>query len=177
MPTQLNSSLSSFCHNTVPSRQKAPLPTSPQAAFQESPEKSAPKPINLPSHTRTLATPRIPTAIYCRVSTTHPHQQESLENQITHYQDFMKNNPQYSLAKIYYDFGISGYKEERPGFSQMLKDAQDGHFRQIITKSITRFARNTLDCINYTRILRQLGIGVLFEKENVLIGFTQLNEK
>lgn len=167
MLTHLNSSLSSLCHNTVPSRQKAPLPTSPHVAFQESPEKSAIKPINLSSQTRTLDTPRIPTAIYCRVSTTHPHQQDSLENQITHYQDFMKNNPQYSLAKIYYDFGISGYKEERPGFSQMLKDAQDGHFRQIITKSITRFARNTDTILKTTRQLRTLEIDVYFELQKI----------
>ena len=130
MPTHLNSSLSSLCHNTVPSHQKAPLPTSPQAAFQESPEKSAPKPITLPSHTRTLDTPRISTAIYCRVSTTHPHQQDSLENQITHYEKIIEKHPEYRLTKVYYDYGISGYKEKRPGFNQMLQDAEKGFFRQ-----------------------------------------------
>lgn len=113
------------------------------------------------------APPQIPTAIYCRVSTTHPHQQDSLENQITHYQDFMKNNPEYSLTKIYYDFGISGYKEERPGFSQMLQDAENGHFRQIITKSITRFARNTDIILKTTRQLRSLEIDVYFELQKI----------
>lgn len=109
----------------------------------------------------------IPTAIYCRVSTTHPHQQDSLENQITHYQNLMENHPEYSLTKIYYDFGISGYKEERPGFSQMLRDAQNGQFRQIITKSITRFARNTDTILKTTRQLRNLEIDVYFELQKI----------
>ena len=52
----------------------------------------------------------VPTAVYCRVSTLHPHQQDSLENQIRHYQEFMKKTPNYILTEIYYDFGISGYK-------------------------------------------------------------------
>ena len=87
----------------------------------------------------------IPTAIYCRVSTLHPHQQDSLENQIRHYQEFMKKTPNYILTEIYYDFGISGYKETRPGFCKMLEDARKGCFRQII--------RNPLLVLHATQIL------------------------
>ena len=105
----------------------------------------------------------IPTAIYCRVSTLHPHQQDSLENQIRHYQEFMKKTPNYILTGIYYDFGISGYKENRPGFCKMLEDARKGCFQQIITKSITRFARNTDTVLKTTRELKELGIDIYFE--------------
>ena len=78
------------------------------------------KPLSIPAAENPLSIPTaaplssIPTAIYCRVSTLHPHQQDSLENQIRHYQEFMKKTPNYILTEIYYDFGISGYKETRP---------------------------------------------------------------
>ena len=104
----------------------------------------------------------VPTAVYCRVSTLHPHQQDSLENQIRHYQEFMKKTQNYILTEIYYDFGISGYKETRPGFCKMLEDARKGCFRQIITKSITRFARNTDTVLKTTRQLKELGIDIYF---------------
>ena len=109
----------------------------------------------------------ISTAIYCRVSTFHPHQQDSLENQIRHYQEFMKKTPNYILTEIYYDFGISGYKETRPGFCKMLEDARKGCFRQIITKSITRFARNTDTVLKTTRQLKELGIDIYFELQKI----------
>lgn len=109
----------------------------------------------------------IPTAVYCRVSTIHPHQQDSLENQIRHYQEFMKKNPNYILTEIYYDFGISGYKENRPGFCKMLEDARKGCFQQIITKSITRFARNTDTVLKTTRQLKDLGIDIYFELQKI----------
>lgn len=109
----------------------------------------------------------IPTAIYCRVSTLHPHQQDSLENQIRHYQEFMKKTPNYILTEIYYDFGISGYKETRPGFCKMMEDARKGCFRQIITKSITRFARNTDTVLKTTRQLKELGVDIYFELQKI----------
>ena len=78
----------------------------------------------------------VPTAVYCRVSTSTMHQRDSLENQISHYREMLQKHSKYHLTKIYYDQGISGYKEKRPGFEKMLKDAKNGCFRQIITKSI-----------------------------------------
>ena len=83
---------------------------------------TAENPLSIPAAENPLSIPTaapissIPTAIYCRVSTLHPHQQDSLENQIRHYQEFMKKTQNYILTEIYYDFGISGYKEIRPGF-------------------------------------------------------------
>ena len=109
----------------------------------------------------------IPVAVYCRVSTTHPHQLDSLENQMTHYEKIIEKHPEYRLTKVYYDYGISGYKEKRPGFNQMLQDAEKGFFRQIITKSVTRFARNTDTVLNTTRQLKKLGIDVYFELQKI----------
>lgn len=134
---------------------------------------AAEKPLSIPAVEKPLSIPTaenslsIPTAIYCRVSTLHPHQQDSLENQIRHYQEFMKKTPNYILTEIYYDFGISGYKETRPGFCKMLEDAQKGCFRQIITKSITRFARNTDTVLKTTRQLKKLGIDIYFELQKI----------
>ena len=88
-------------------------------------------------------------------------------NQIRHYQEFMKKTPNYILTEIYYDFGISGYKETRPGFCKMLEDARKGCFRQIITKSITRFARNTDTVLKTTRQLKELGIDIYFELQKI----------
>ncbi len=109
----------------------------------------------------------IPTAVYCRVSTAHSHQQDSLENQILHYQKFIEEHPEYVLTEIYYDQGISGYKEKRPGFLKMLQDAGNGCFRLLITKSISRFARNTETVLKTTRYLTDLGIDVYFELQKI----------
>ena len=88
------------------------------------------------------------------------------------------SNKEWTMAGIFADEGITGTStKKRTEFLRMIRQCKQKKIDLILTKSIQRFARNTLDCINYTRILRQLGIGVLFEKENVLIGFTQLNEK
>lgn len=110
---------------------------------------------------------RIPVAVYCRVSTKADRQGDSLENQITHYTESIGNDPRYELVEIYYDFGISGYKEARPGFQRMMDDAEAGRFRQVITKAITRFARNTRTVLESTRRLKELGIGVYFELQGI----------
>lgn len=106
-------------------------------------------------------------AVYARVSTKTGNQASSLENQIQHYQDTVGNDPQYELVEIYYDFGISGYKESRPGFQKMMEDAEAGKFNLIITKAITRFARNTQTVLDSTRKLKELGIGVYFELQGI----------
>lgn len=109
----------------------------------------------------------VPTAVYCRVSTDTLHQRDSLENQISHYREMLQKHSKYHLTKIYYDQGISGYKEKRPGFEKMLQDAKKGCFQQIITKSITRFARNTDTILKTTRWLKKLGIDVYFELQGI----------
>lgn len=112
-------------------------------------------------------TEKIPVAVYCRVSTKAERQGDSLENQIAHYTDAVGEDPRYELVEIYYDFGVSGYKEARPGFQRMMDDAENGRFRQVITKAITRFARNTRTVLESTRRLKELGIGVYFELQGI----------
>ena len=104
---------------------------------------------------------------YARVSTDSIKQGESLENQVTTYERVIKSNPEYEFAGVYADFGKSGTVENRPEFQRMLADCRGGTIDLIITKSISRFARNTTIVLNYTRELKQLGIGVYFEENNI----------
>lgn len=111
---------------------------------------------------------KLKVAAYARVSTDHEEQANSLDNQIRHYQNLISSNPEYELAGVYHDFGISGFKEKRPGFQKMMTDARAGKIDRIITKSITRFARNTDTVLKATRELKEMGIGVFFELQNIL---------
>ena len=80
----------------------------------------------------------------------------------------IENNPEYELVDIYADEGISGTNtKKRDEFNRMIDDCRSGRIDMIITKSISRFARNTLDCLNYVRELKEKGITILFEKENI----------
>jgi site-specific DNA recombinase len=107
-------------------------------------------------------------AAYCRVSTDSEEQESSYETQIEHYTSFISNHPDWVLAGIYADDGISGMNiKKRDEFQRMINDCNDGKIDMVITKSISRFARNTVDCLNYTRILKNKNIGVYFEKENI----------
>ena len=106
-------------------------------------------------------------AAYCRVSREGEEQETSIENQIAHYKELIEKNPDYEYVGIYYDHGISGFKEKRPGFQKMMDDARAGKIDLIITKSITRFARNTDTILKATRELKELGIGVFFELQNI----------
>ncbi len=118
---------------------------------------------------------KIKVCAYCRVSTDSSEQENSLDNQRDYYEEKIKSNPSYEFVDVYYDFGISGFKEMRPGFQKMIEDAKAGKIDLILTKSIdliivksiSRFARNTQDCLSYSRMLKNMGIGVYFEKENV----------
>ena len=104
---------------------------------------------------------------YCRVSTEHEDQENSLDNQITHYKEVISSNPEYEFVDVYYDYGISGFKEQRPGFQKMMDDARAGKIDLIITKSVTRFARNTVTFLSAERELKGMGIGIFFELQNV----------
>lgn len=111
---------------------------------------------------------KIRVAAYCRVSTEQDEQLNSFENQVTYYTEYINRNPQYELAGIYADEGISGTStKRRENFNRMIRDCELGKIDLIITKSISRFARNTQDCLNYSRRLKELGIGVMFEKEGI----------
>ncbi len=107
-------------------------------------------------------------AAYCRVSTEEEEQLSSYEAQCEYYTDKIMSNKEWTMAGIFADEGITGTStKKRTEFLRMIRLCKQKKIDMILTKSIQRFARNTLDCINYTRILRDLGIGVFFEKENL----------
>jgi DNA invertase Pin-like site-specific DNA recombinase len=107
-------------------------------------------------------------AAYARVSTNSDEQYTSYEAQVNYYRKFIQNRPDWEYTNVYADEGISGTNtKRRAGFNKMINDALNGKINLIITKSISRFARNTLDTISYVRKLKDNGIEVFFEKENL----------
>lgn len=107
-------------------------------------------------------------AAYCRVSTDNEEQATSYEMQIEHYTEFINKNPEWKLVKVYADDGISATSTKgREQFNAMIEDCKQGLIDMIFTKSISRFARNTVDCLNYIRMLKDMNIPVFFEKESI----------
>lgn len=104
---------------------------------------------------------------YVRVSTDSLQQEDSLENQTTYFKGFITANPKWEFVGIYSDQGISGYKENRPGFQKMVEDARAGNIDLIVVKSISRFARNTETVLKFTRELKSIGVGIFFELQNI----------
>jgi len=105
---------------------------------------------------------------YARVSSEKDEQLNSLDNQITYYTNLIKNNPHWEYVSGYIDEGISGIStKKRENFNQMIEDSQKDLFDLIITKEISRFARNTLDSIQFTRELLNNGVGVFFQNDNI----------
>jgi len=112
--------------------------------------------------------PKLRTAAYCRVSTDSTEQLMSLEAQKQHYERYIKANPKWEFVGLYYDEDISGTKKEnRTELLRLLQDCENRKIDFIITKSISRFARNTTDCLEIIRRLTELGVFILFEKENI----------
>ena len=111
---------------------------------------------------------KLQVAAYCRVSTEEEEQQSSYEAQCSYYTDKIMTNPEWTMAGIFADEGITGTStKKRDDFNRMIRKCKKGKINLILTKSISRFARNTLDTIKYTRMLRAMGIGIYFEKENI----------
>ena len=107
-------------------------------------------------------------AAYCRVSTAQEEQQNSYQVQIAYYTDLINRKKEWTLAGIFADEGISGTQtKKRTEFNRMIRMCKNKKIDLVITKSISRFARNTVDCLEYVRQLKDLGIGVIFEKENI----------
>ena len=105
---------------------------------------------------------------YARVSSEKDEQLNSLDNQITYYTDLIKKNPNWDYVPGYIDEGISGIStQKRENFNQMIEDAKGNMFDFVITKEISRFARNTLDSIQFTRELLKNGVGVFFQNDNI----------
>ena len=111
---------------------------------------------------------KIRVAAYCRVSTDHEDQEGSFRNQVDYYTNLINNNPDWVMAGIFADEGISGTgTKKRSGFMDMIAACENHEVDLVITKSISRFARNTADSLKYSRKLKSLGIPVIFEKEGV----------
>ncbi len=111
---------------------------------------------------------RLKVAAYCRVSTDQEEQESSYEAQIGYYTEKIKNNAEWTLAGIFADEGITGTQaKKRPEFMKMIRLCRQRKIDMILTKSLSRFARNTVDSLKYIRDLKALGIAVVFEKENI----------
>lgn len=106
--------------------------------------------------------------IYARVSTEHEAQLSALENQLDWYKPLLAMHPEWTLVHSYVDEGITGTSaKKRPQFMKMLEDAQSGEFQLILTREVSRFARNTVDTLQYTRQLKAMGVEVFFINDNI----------
>ncbi len=111
---------------------------------------------------------RLKVAAYCRVSTDQEEQESSYEAQIGYYTEKINSNSEWQMAGIFADEGITGTQtKKRPEFLKMIRLCRQGKIDMILTKSLSRFARNTVDSLKYIRDLKALGIAVIFEKENI----------
>jgi site-specific DNA recombinase len=121
--------------------------------------------------TRAKPKKKLRTAAYCRVSTDMDAQLESLETQKQHYESYIAARPDLVFAGLYFDEGITGTKKDkRPELMRLMKDCKAGKIDFVITKSISRFSRNTTDCLQLVRELLSLHIPIWFEKENIDTG-------
>ena len=113
-------------------------------------------------------TTRLNVAAYCRVSTDQEEQENSYEAQISYYTEKIGKNNDWQMAGIFADEGITGTQaKKRPEFLKMIRLCRQRKIDMVLTKSLSRFARNTVDSLNYIRELKALGIAVIFEKENI----------
>lgn len=104
---------------------------------------------------------------YARVSTDSEEQQTSYEAQVSYYTEYIQKRDDWEFAGVYTDQGISATNtKHRDGFNRMIADALDGKIDLIVTKSVSRFARNTVDSLTTVRKLKEKGVEVYFEKEN-----------
>ena len=107
-------------------------------------------------------------AAYCRVSTDNDEQLSSYENQRDYYTDKIMNEPGWTMVDVFADEGKTGTSTcSRKDFLRMIRQCRQGKIDMILTKSVSRFARNTVDTLKYTRELRNLGIPVIFEEQNI----------
>ena len=107
-------------------------------------------------------------AAYCRVSSDSSDQRHSFAAQVQYYTKSISENERMELVDIYADEGITGTKTaKRDDFNRMVTDCKKGKIDRILTKSVSRFARNTADALTYARLLKEYGVSILFEKENI----------
>lgn len=119
-------------------------------------------------HIDTTEVAKLVVAAYARVSTEKEEQEDSFERQVSHYTALINSKLEWEFGGIYADPGITGTRaEKRPDFMRMIADCRAGKINKILVKSISRFARNTVDALNYIRELKELGISIYFENENI----------
>ena len=117
---------------------------------------------------RTNQNDKVRVCFYGRVSTQHEAQINALDNQLQWYESVLKDHPNWEKVKVYVDKGISGTQAtKRHGFMQMIEDASKGMFDLVCTREVSRFARNTLDSLDYTRRLKNMGVEVFFYNDNI----------
>ena len=114
-----------------------------------------------------ISTAKKRVAAYCRVSTLQDQQDESFDTQQKYYQELIQAHPEWKLFKIYADRHSATSVKHRSGFQEMLADAESGALDVVICKSISRFSRNIVDCQQYTKWLRTLGVAIIFEEQNI----------
>ena len=128
------------------------------------------RPRTAPSSTdgEAASTPKLRACAYARVSSSSDQQESSYESQCTYFTNMINEDPTLSFVNLYADEGISGTSlKNREGFNRMIADCEAGKIDVVYTKSISRFARNTVDCLNAIRKLKALGIPIIFQKENI----------
>ncbi|WP_295090645.1 recombinase family protein [Ruminococcus sp.] len=119
------------------------------------------------SERKTIFDVKMRVTFYARVSTTKDEQENSVENQIAFFTDMIKNNPNWDYVEGYVDRVRGESAENRASFMRMVEDGKAGKFDLILTKEVSRFARNTIDSLTYTRDLLRAGVGVFFQNDNI----------
>lgn len=126
------------------------------------------KPQNISNKYRTSLTDKVRVVFYGRVSTQHEAQVNALDNQLQWYDSILRDHPNWEKVNVYVDKGVTGTQaRRRHGFMQMIEDAEKGMFDLICTREVSRFARNTLDSLAYTRQLKDMGVEVFFYNDNI----------
>ena len=123
--------------------------------------------IHIPANPKKEKTQKLRVAAYCRVSSAESEQIASLESQVYYYERKIKSNKNWLYRGVYYDVGSGLRKEQRNGLAKVLRQAEKGRIDLILTKSISRFARNTVDVLEATRMLKNKGVDIIFENENL----------
>lgn len=166
-----------FRRIVTPPVHPTPMETAPEPAN----EQPTPVVVMPPAKKRVTKIDAVPVAqmqqrklrvgVYCRISTLLETQTSSLEGQRTHFEKYIAARPDMEAVDFYMEEGVTGTKAEvRPELQRLLRDCRDGKIDKVLTKSISRFARNTTDCLEMVRELSALGISILFERENLDTG-------
>lgn len=128
-------------------------------------------PVKIEANVKTELKRKLRVASYCRVSTGAADQATSIVNQREHYESYIRSNPEWEFAGVYWEADVSGTKaDNRPELQRLITDCKAGRVDLILTKSISRFSRSTTDCLQMVRTLTSLGVNIRFEKENIDTG-------